>query len=39
MFLVCLIVLGLVCIVVWTAIDAPNASTLPPPHKRREHWG
>jgi hypothetical protein len=39
MLLLALIVAVIVGIVAWVAITAPNARTLPPPHKRREHWG
>jgi hypothetical protein len=40
MLLVVLIVAVIVGILAWAAVTAPNArTTLPPPHKRREHWG
>jgi hypothetical protein len=39
MSLVVLIVAVIVAPVVWCWLDAPNACTLPPPHKRREYWG
>jgi hypothetical protein len=34
-----LIIAVIVGTVAWAYIDAPNARTLPPPHKRREYWG
>jgi hypothetical protein len=37
--LLVLIIAVIVGIVACVAITAPNARTLPPPHKRGEHWG
>ena len=40
MLLVVLIVAVIVAPVVWCWLDAPNARTLPPPHRRQKDlWG
>ena len=39
MLFVCLIVAVFVAIVVWTAIDAPNARPPSPQRRQKEWWG